>query len=42
LFGSLSIGPAGYIAILALIALMALVTALASRRTVGQTLQTVD
>ena len=42
LFGSLSIGPGGYIAILVLIALMALVTALASRRTVGQTLQTVD
>jgi cell division transport system permease protein len=42
LFGSLSIGPAGYIAILVLIALMAFVTALASRRTVGQTLQTVD
>jgi cell division transport system permease protein len=42
LFGSLSIGPGGYVAILALIALMALVTALASRRTVAQTLQTVD
>jgi cell division transport system permease protein len=42
LFGSLSIGPGGYIAILVLIALMAFVTALASRRTVGQTLQTVD
>lgn len=42
LFGSLSIGPGGYVAILVLIALMALVTALASRRTVGQTLQTVD
>jgi cell division transport system permease protein len=42
LFGSLSIGPAGYVAILVLIALMAIVTAWASRRTVGQTLQTVD
>jgi cell division transport system permease protein len=42
LFGSLSIGPAGYVAILVLIGLMALVTAWASRRTVGQTLQTVD
>jgi cell division transport system permease protein len=42
LFGSLSIGTGGYVAILVLIALMALVTALASRRTVGQTLQTVD
>jgi len=42
LFGGLSIGPAGYIAILVLIALMALVTALASRRTVGRTLETVD
>jgi cell division transport system permease protein len=42
LFGSLSIGPAGYVAILVLIALMALVTALASRRIVGQTLETVD
>jgi len=42
LFGNLSIGPVGYIAILVLIALMALVTALASRRTVGQTLETVD
>jgi cell division transport system permease protein len=42
LFGSLSIGPGGYVAILVLIALMAFVTALASRRTVGQTLQTVD
>jgi cell division transport system permease protein len=42
LFGSLSIGPTGYIAILVLIALMALVTALASRRTVGQTLESVD
>jgi cell division transport system permease protein len=42
LFGSLSIGPAGYVAILVLIVAMALVTAWASRRTVGQTLQTVD
>jgi cell division transport system permease protein len=42
LFGSFSIGPGGYISILVLVALMAFVTALASRRTVGHTLQTVD
>jgi cell division transport system permease protein len=42
LFGSLSIGAAGYVAILILIVLMAVVTALASRRTVNQTLETID
>ncbi|HTV37628.1 MAG TPA: ABC transporter permease [Xanthobacteraceae bacterium] len=42
LFGSFSIGAAGYAAILAQIVLMALVTALASRRTVNRTLATVD
>jgi len=42
LFGSFSIGVAGYLAILAQIVLMALVTALASRHTVNRTLATVD
>ena len=42
LFGSFSIGAAGYLAILAQIVLMALVTALASRHTVNRTLATVD
>ncbi len=42
LFGSLSIGVAGCCAILALIVLMAVVTALASRRTVNQTLEKID
>jgi cell division transport system permease protein len=42
LFGSFSIGTAGYLAILAQIVLMALVTAFASRRTVNRTLATVD
>jgi cell division transport system permease protein len=42
LFGSLSLGVAGYIAIFALIVLMAVVTALASRRTVNQTLGNID
>jgi cell division transport system permease protein len=42
LFGSFSIGIAGYLAIFAQIVLMALVTALASRLTVNRTLATVD
>jgi cell division transport system permease protein len=42
LFGSFSLGATGYIAILGQIVLMAVVTALASRRTVNRTLQTVD
>jgi cell division transport system permease protein len=42
LFGNLSIGIAGYLAILLLVALMALVTALASRHTVKRTLRTID
>jgi cell division transport system permease protein len=42
LFGSLSIGATGYLAILGQIVLMALVTALASRRTVNRTLGTID
>jgi cell division transport system permease protein len=42
LFGSLSIGVAGYLAILAQIVLMAAVTALASRHTVKQTLDSID
>jgi cell division transport system permease protein len=42
LLGSLSIGATGYLAILGQIVLMALVTALASRRTVNRTLETID
>jgi cell division transport system permease protein len=42
LFGSFSIGIAGYVAILILIVLMAVVTAFASRRTVNQTLEAID
>jgi cell division transport system permease protein len=42
LFGSFSIGAAGYVAILVLIVLMAVVTAFASRRTVNQTLEAID
>jgi cell division transport system permease protein len=42
LFGNLSIGIAGYLAILLQITLMALVTAFASRRTVNRTLETMD
>ncbi|MGA8610339.1 MAG: ABC transporter permease [Xanthobacteraceae bacterium] len=42
LFGSFSIGFAGYLAILGQIVLMALVTALASRQTVRRTLKTID
>jgi len=42
LFGSISIGIAGYLAILLQILLMALVTALASRHTVNRTLVAID
>jgi len=42
LFGSFSIGIAGYLAILLQIVFMALVTAFASRRTVNRTLQSID
>ena len=42
LFGSFSLGVAGYLAIFGQIVLMAVVTALASRRTVNRTLATVD
>ncbi len=42
LFGSFSIGAAGYLAIIVLIVLMAMVTALTSRRTVNQTLGSID
>jgi len=42
LFGNLSIGVAGYLAILLQIVFMALVTALASRRTVNRTLQMIN
>jgi cell division transport system permease protein len=42
LFGSLALGIAGYVAILVLVVLMAVVTAFASRRTVNQTLGNID
>jgi cell division transport system permease protein len=42
LFGNLSIGVAGYLAILLQIIFMALVTAFASRRTVNRTLEAID
>jgi cell division transport system permease protein len=42
LFGNLSIGVAGYLAILLQIVFMALVTAFASRRTVNRTLEMID
>jgi cell division transport system permease protein len=42
LFGSLSIGVAGYLAIALQIIFMAMVTAFASRRTVNGTLQSID
>jgi len=42
LFGSFSVGVAGYLTILVLIVLMAAVTALTSRRTVNQTLESID
>ena len=42
LFGSSAMGIAGYLAILTQIVLMAVVTAVASRHTVNQTLQNID
>lgn len=42
LFGSLAIGPAGYVAVLGQIVLMALVTSWTSRRTVSRTLDAID
>jgi cell division transport system permease protein len=42
LFGTLAIGVSGYISMFVVILLMALVTALASRRTVAQTLEMID
>jgi cell division transport system permease protein len=42
LFGSFSVGVAGYIVILSQVALMAAVTALASRHTVNRTLASID
>jgi cell division transport system permease protein len=42
LFGSFSIGVAGYLAIMLQIVFMALVTAFASRRTVNRTLSSID
>jgi hypothetical protein len=42
LFGNISIGVSGYLAILTQVILMAMVTALASRRTVNRTLETMD
>jgi cell division transport system permease protein len=42
LFGAFTIGLSGYLAILGQIVLMAVVTAVASRRTVNQTLEIID
>jgi cell division transport system permease protein len=42
LFGSFSIGLAGYIAVLLQVALIAVVTALTSRHTVNSTLEAID
>jgi cell division transport system permease protein len=42
LFGSLSIGPKGYLAIAALIVVMAVLTALVSRYTVARTLKSIE
>jgi len=42
LFGNLSVGLSGYLAILTQVVLMAMVTALTSRRTVNRTLETMD
>ena len=42
LFGSFSLGPAGYVAVLANIVLIALVTAFTSRQTVNRTLEAID
>jgi cell division transport system permease protein len=42
LFGSFSIGPSGYIAVIVQVVLIALVTAATSRHTVNRTLETID
>ncbi len=42
LFGSLTIGPAGYVAVFGQIVLMALVTAWTSRQTVNRTLESIE
>jgi cell division transport system permease protein len=42
LFGSFSLGPAGYVAVLGNIVLIALVTAFTSRQTVNRTLEAID
>jgi cell division transport system permease protein len=42
LFGSFSLGPAGYVAVLANIVSIALVTAFTSRQTVNRTLEAID
>jgi cell division transport system permease protein len=42
LFGNVSIGVSGYLAILTQVILMAMVTALTSRRTVNRTLESID
>jgi cell division transport system permease protein len=42
LFGSFSIGISGYVAVLAQVALIAVVTALTSRQTVNRTLESID
>jgi cell division transport system permease protein len=42
LFGSLAVGRAGYVAMFVVIVLMALVTAVASRRTVAHTLENIE
>jgi cell division transport system permease protein len=42
LFGSLAVGPSGYIGMVVVVLLMALVTAMASRRTVAQTLESIE
>ena len=42
LFGSFSIGLAGYVAVLAQVVLIAVVTAVTSRHTVNRTLETID
>jgi cell division transport system permease protein len=42
LFGSLAIGPAGYVAVLGQIGLMALVTGWTSRQTVNRTLDAIE
>ena len=42
LFGSFALGWGGYLAIVAQIVLVAVVTAVASRRTVNRTLETVE